>query len=59
MEVLSPWRSARDRFGSFFDTPSNAVLGRLLTDQGARHWKGYAFAFAMMGLIALTTSLSA
>jgi hypothetical protein len=28
-------------------------------DQGAKHWKGYVFAFAMMGPIALTTSLSA
>ena len=34
-------------------------MRRLLSDQGAKHWKGYAFAFAMMGLIALTTSLSA
>ncbi len=30
-----------------------------MLDQGSRHWKGYAFAFAMMGLIAVTTSLSA
>ncbi len=37
----------------------NATLRRLLTDQGVKHWKGYAFSFAMMGLIALTTSLSA
>ena len=28
-------------------------------DQGAKHWKGYVFAFAMMALIAITTSLSA
>jgi ATP-binding cassette subfamily B protein len=34
-------------------------LRRLLTDQGSKHWKGYLFGFAMMGLIALTTSLSA
>ena len=34
-------------------------MRRLLLDQGAKHWKGYVFAFAMMGLIALTTSLSA
>jgi ATP-binding cassette subfamily B protein len=44
---------------SFVDAPSNATLRRLLLDQGARHWKGYAFSFAMMGLIAVTTSLSA
>ncbi len=35
------------------------MLRRLLLDQGAKHWKGYAFAFSMMGLIAVTTSLSA
>jgi ABC-type multidrug transport system fused ATPase/permease subunit len=44
---------------SLLDSPSNSVLRRLLTDQGFKHWKGYAFAFAMMALIALTTSLSA
>ncbi len=59
MEVLSLWREARERIVSVLRSPSNAVLRRLLTDQGARHWKGYVFAFAMMGLIALTTSLSA
>src|ERR1700722_16589596 len=58
-EALSVWREARKRVGSFFNSPSNAILRRLLTDQGFEHWKGYAFAFAMMALIALTTSLSA
>jgi ATP-binding cassette, subfamily B, bacterial MsbA len=56
---LSVWREARKRVGSFFNSPSNAILRRLLTDQGFEHWKGYAFAFAMMALIALTTALSA
>jgi ATP-binding cassette, subfamily B, bacterial MsbA len=56
---LSVWRYARERVSSFLNAPSNATLRRLLTDQGSRHWKGYVFAFAMMGLIALTTSLSA
>ena len=56
---MSVWRAIRDRIGSFLNTPSNALLRRLLLDQGAKHWKGYAFAFAMMGLIAVTTSLSA
>jgi ATP-binding cassette, subfamily B, bacterial MsbA len=56
---LSLWREARDRIGSLFSSPSNALLRRLLLDQGAKHWKGYAFAFAMMGLIALTIALSA
>jgi ATP-binding cassette subfamily B protein len=56
---LSVWRKARDRIGAILDSPSNAVLRRLLADQGSKHWKGYVFGFAMMGLIALTTSLSA
>jgi ATP-binding cassette, subfamily B, bacterial MsbA len=56
---LSVWRDARERIGSIFHSPLNATLRRLLTDQGFKHWKGYLFAFAMMGLIALTTSLSA
>jgi len=56
---LSVWRQARERVLSLLSSPANANLRRLLTDQGAKHWKGYAFAFAMMGLIALTTSLSA
>ena len=58
-EALSVWRKARERALSLLNAPSNATLRRLLTDQGSKHWKGYAFAFAMMGLIALTTSLSA
>ena len=53
------WREARERLRSLLNSPSNATLRRLLTDQGSKHWKGYIFAFAMMGLIALTTSLSA
>ena len=56
---LSLWRAIHGRIGSFLNSPSNAVLRRLLLDQGTKHWKGYLFGFAMMGLIALTTSLSA
>ena len=56
---MSVWREARERLRSLLNSPSNATLRRLLTDQGTKHWKGYVFAFAMMGLIALTTSLSA
>jgi ATP-binding cassette, subfamily B, bacterial MsbA len=56
---LVVWRLARERVRSLFSSPSNSVLRRLLTDQGFKHWKGYAFAFAMMALIALTTALSA
>ena len=56
---LSLWGTLRDRIGSAFNTPANANLRRLLMDQGAKHWKGYAFAIAMMTLIAATTALSA
>jgi ATP-binding cassette, subfamily B, bacterial MsbA len=59
IEALSVWRDARERVRSLLRAPSNATLRRLLTDQGPKHWKGYLFAFAMMALIALTTSLSA
>ena len=58
-EALSVLRYARERLSSFLNTPSNAILRRLLFDQGVRHWRGYLFAFAMMGLIAATTALSA
>jgi ATP-binding cassette, subfamily B, bacterial MsbA len=58
-EALSVWRQAQERVRSFFSSPANATLRRLLTDQGFKHWKGYAFAFAMMGMIAATTALSA
>ena len=53
------WRSIRDRVISSLNTPNNALVRRLLLDQGPKHWRGYVFAFAMMGLIALTTALSA
>ena len=56
---MSLWRKARERIGSVLRSPLSGNLRRLLTDQGSKHWKGYLFAFAMMGLIALTTSLSA
>ena len=59
LKQLSVWRQARERALSLLSSPANATLRRLLTDQGSKHWKGYAFAFVMMGLIALTTSLSA
>ena len=44
--IFAVWPAERD-------TASAAVRS------GPKHWKGYAFSFAMMGLIALTTSLSA
>ncbi len=56
---MSLWRRVRDPILSFLNAPSNATLRRLLADQGVKHWKGYVFAFGMMGLIAVTTALSA
>ena len=56
---MSVWRYARERVSSFLNAPSNAILRRLFFDQGLKHWKGYLFSFAMMGLIAATTALSA
>ena len=39
--------------------PNLQLIARLIADQGIKHWRGYASAFAMTGLIALTTTLSA
>jgi ATP-binding cassette, subfamily B, bacterial MsbA len=57
--VLRIWRRVLGRLGSYFDAPAAALFKRLLTDQGFRHWKGYALSFAMLGVVALTTALSA
>jgi ATP-binding cassette subfamily B protein len=35
------------------------LIGRLLSDQGRKHWKGYAFALAMTVVVSWTTALSA
>jgi ATP-binding cassette subfamily B protein len=59
MVELQIWRRALARIGSDLGSPSTALLKRLLTDQGARHWKGYALSFALLGVVALTTALSA
>ncbi len=56
---MSVWVQARERVRALLNSPANATLRRLLTDQGLKHWKGYALGFVMMGLIALTTALSA
>ena len=56
---LQVWRRVRGGFGSFLDESSTALLKRLLSDQGAKHWKRYALSFAMLGVVALTTALSA
>jgi ATP-binding cassette subfamily B protein len=56
---LPLWRLLLKPLSSLLDGPSGANLKRLLGDQGLKHWKGYLFAFSMMGLIALTTAVSA
>ena len=40
-------------------TGSFALIGRLLREQGARHWRGYAFAFLCMAAMAASTASSA
>jgi ATP-binding cassette subfamily B protein len=39
--------------------PGLRLIARLLSDQGAKHWRGYAFAIAMSVLTAWATALSA
>ncbi len=46
-------------FLRLFGTANMRLIGRLLSDQGAKHWKGYAFALAMTMIVAWTTTLSA
>jgi ATP-binding cassette subfamily B protein len=43
----------------FLSAGQLALIERLLRDQGRKHAKGYGIAFAMMGVIAATTTLSA
>lgn len=38
---------------------SFALIGRLLREQGPRHWRGYAFAFLCMAAMAASTAASA
>jgi ATP-binding cassette, subfamily B, bacterial MsbA len=40
-------------------SPGLRLIGRLLGDQGRRHWKGYAFAVAMSALTGWATALTA
>jgi len=40
-------------------SPNMRLIARLLSDQGAKHWKGYAFALATTVLVAAATTLSA
>ena len=43
----------------FFSTGQMHLIERLLREQGSKHYKGYVVAFAMMGVIAATTTASA
>jgi ATP-binding cassette subfamily B protein len=58
MLKLSP-KSFRARVRSLFGAPQLRLIGRLLSDQGAKHWKGYVFATALTVVVAGTTTLSA
>src|SRR5580698_5853979 len=49
----------RQRLAALLSTRGLQLIARLLTDQGSKHWRGYAFSFAMTGLVAATTALSA
>jgi ATP-binding cassette subfamily B protein len=59
MVELQIWRRVRGGFGSFLSESATTLLKRLLAEQGAKHWKGYALSFAMLAVVALTTALSA
>ena len=47
------------RFGNLASSANMQLIGRLLGDQGVKHWRGYAFAIGMTIIMASTTSLSA
>ncbi|MGD0562525.1 MAG: ABC transporter ATP-binding protein [Roseiarcus sp.] len=47
------------RLWGLLGSPSTRLIARLLSDQGAKHWKGYAFATAMTVVVAATTTMSA
>ena len=47
------------RLSQLFSTENSRLVGRLLSDQGRRHWAGYAAAIAMTIIVAWTTALSA
>jgi len=53
---LPAFLSLRRRLGG---GPNLRLIGRLLSDQGAKHWKGYVFATAMTFVVAATTTMSA
>ena len=55
----APFSSFFSRLASIQGKSSRALIIRLLSDQGIKHWKGYAFAMAMTVVVAATTSMSA
>ncbi len=51
--------SLRARLRGLLGSGNMRLIARLLGDQGAKHWKGYAFATAMTFVVAATTTASA
>jgi len=51
----------KSKLASWFADPygAPALVWRLLTEQGLQHWRRYAVSFALMGIAAGSTSLSA
>ena len=52
---VSGWR----RLLELLSSQNVDLIGRLLSDEGLTHWKGYAFAISMTFVMATTTSMSA
>jgi hypothetical protein len=57
LKVRLPGFSSRRR--QFRGPEGMQLIARLLTDQGAKHWRGYAFAIAMTVVVATTTTMTA
>ena len=56
VQILSAFVGRLQRIAA---SPALRLISRLLGDQGAKHWKGYAFAILMSALTAWATALSA
>ena len=59
MNAQIPKSRLRLRVPRLLAAPGLRLIGRLLGDQGAKHWQGYAFAIVMSALTAWATALSA
>jgi ATP-binding cassette subfamily B protein len=55
----SPIPSLSARLIGLLGSGNMRLIARLLSDQGVKHWKGYAFATAMTVVVAATTTASA